>query len=482
MAGSSALDTFITTIQSLYQRPETSNQSINYTEIYNVINSNLNYTDFFTSSTTSLLDNVLPIFVLPEYTLPNMAVLYAIVTQTNNKAKLNASLSPNAVAPTASLNDSSVNDEQLMACLENCVGRADRKQVIVASEIYSELCRFLTKRLTQTNRPKRGLVLLRTAIQNLQYDSNQDTFNQNKLTSVHASLLQLSLASKNFTIALDLLSNEILDIHRPFNAKFDSKYLLGYFYYGGCIYGAMKDYKCALFFLEQALSVPALVISQIMIESYKKFILISLISKGKLPTLPKYTSRIVLSQIKPLCIVYHEIANAFTNFESDKLNSLCQKYHNSFEADGNLGLTRQLKHSFYKNNIKKLTKTFITLSLSDMALKVKLPSAREAESYMLNMIKDGEIFATMNQKDGMVSFHDNPEKYNNPVIMESLTNEMFACIKMNQNIRDMDKEITTHPHYIQKCQNSSSIDENIDSLQSTNISSMRQQSSSNLAM
>lgn len=101
-----------------------------------------------------------------------------------------------------------------------------------------------------------------------------------------------------------------------------------------------------------------------------------------------------------MCSSYHEIAVAFTNFDSEKLNTLCQKYHNSFEADKNLGLLKQLQHSFYKNNIQKLTKTYITLSLSDMAQKVKLPSAKEAETYMLNMIKDREIFATINQKAG----------------------------------------------------------------------------------
>jgi len=399
-------------------------------------------------------------------------------------------------------------------------------KVLVASDVYSELCHYLTRRLTQTDRPKRGLVLLRTAIQNLQYDTNLGLLRPNKLTTVHADLLQLSLASKNFTIALDLLANEILDIHKPFSNKFDAKFLLSYFYYGGCIYAAMKHYKSAMFFFEQSLSVPALAISQIMIESYKKFILTSLIStgnyicgifvilyfkvflnkifEGKLPSLPKYTSRIVLNQIKPLCSLYHELATAFTNFDSEKLFSLCHKYHNTFEADGNLGLIKLLQQSFYKNNIKKLTKTYITLSLSDMALKVKLPTANEAETYMRNMIKDGEIFATINQKDGlfimlyllktkqfknkilyfflkgMVSFHDNPEKYNNPLIMEKLTKEMFECIEMNQNIKEMDKEITTHPHYIQKCQNSSMVEESIDSLQSANISSMR--SNSNLAM
>ena len=84
---------------------------------------------------------------------------------------------------------------------------------------------------------------------------------------------------------------------------------------------------------------------------------------------------------------------------------------------------------------------------------------------------------------GMVSFHDNPEKYDNPLIMEQLTNQMFSCIRMDSNIKEMDKEITTHPHYIQKCQNNSTVDDNTDQLlQSSNISSLRQQQSSNNLM
>lgn len=270
----------------------------------------------------------------------------------------------------------------------------------MANDIFSDLCHFYTNKLIQMNRPKRGLLVIDNAMKKIQFDSNSGRIRVNQLTTVHSDLLKLSLASKNFSLALELMSREILDINKSPTSQFDSKYLLGYFYYSGCIYASLKHYDNALFAFEQVLSVPATALSQIMIEAYKKFILISLISKGKLQQLPKYTSRIVLNQIKPLCASYHELATAFVNYEQDKLNSLCQKYHDSFEADRNGGLVKQLQNASYKKNIQKLTKTFITLSLADMALKVKLPTAKDAENLMLNMIKDGEIFATINQKDG----------------------------------------------------------------------------------
>ena len=85
----------------------------------------------------------------------------------------------------------------------------------------------------------------------------------------------------------------------------------------------------------------------------------------------------------------------------------------------------------------------------------------------------------------MVSFHDNPEKYDNPQIMEHLTRQMFECIQMDANIKEMDKEIATHPHYIQKCLNSSVVsgDDSSDQLIHTaavaSSGLARQQSSSN---
>jgi COP9 signalosome complex subunit 3 len=39
-------------------------------------------------------------------------------------------------------------------------------------------------------------------------------------------------------------------------------------------------------------------------------------------------------------------------------------------------------------------------------------------------IEDGEIFATINQKDGMVIFHDDPEKYNSPAMLRRLEEEV----------------------------------------------------------
>ena len=50
-------------------------------------------------------------------------------------------------------------------------------------------------------------------------------------------------------------------------------------------------------------------------------------------------------------------------------------------------------------------------------------------------IEDGEIFATINQKDGMVRFHDNPEKYNSPNMLLEVDKEVRYSL-VGQYYRD----------------------------------------------
>ena len=120
MSGNQTLEAFVNTIRNLYQQTEP-----NYTDIYNTINSHL---ELFKDNGSNLLDNVLPVFTLPEYTLPNMAVLYAIVSQLKNSVNNSGAT---ATAPDVSTVNTSaiINQETLLNNVENCINSADSKQV-----------------------------------------------------------------------------------------------------------------------------------------------------------------------------------------------------------------------------------------------------------------------------------------------------------------------------------------------------------------
>jgi len=249
--------------------------------------------------------------------------------------------------------------------------------------------------------------------------------------------------------ALQFLQVDITDVSKE-GGQYDAKHFLLYHYYGGMIYTALKNYERALYFYEVAVTTPSLAVSHIMLESYKKYILVALILQGKIPNLPKYTSQVVARYIKPLCQHYHDLATAYGTNNSSELRNVVAKHTDTFTRDNNIGLVKQCVTSMYKKNIQRLTKTFLTLSLSDMANRVQLSGPKEAEKYVLHMIEDGEIYATINQKDGMVSFHDNPLKYNNVGMLLQLDSEMQKCVQLDEKLKEMDREVAVNPQYVQK--------------------------------
>lgn len=57
-----------------------------------------------------------------------------------------------------------------------------------------------------------------------------------------------------------------------------------------------------------------------------------------------------------------------------------------FWQDNNLGLVKQVLSSMYKRNIQRLTQTYLTLSLEDIARSVQLETPRDAEMHVLRMV------------------------------------------------------------------------------------------------
>ena len=63
--------------------------------------------------------------------------------------------------------------------------------------------------------------------------------------------------------------------------------------------------------------------------------------------------------------------------------------------DANFGLAKQLVGALHQKNIQRLTQTYVTLSLEDIAGAVKLGGAREAETHVLRMVRGTVIMMLM---------------------------------------------------------------------------------------
>lgn len=268
--------------------------------------------------------------------------------------------------------------DQLLPRLREFIADCNGEQVRTAPEVFADVCHFYAQTLLTSGSAVKGIAILSKAIDKIQLHPSQ-------LSSIHSDLCQLCLAAKCLKPALSVLDREITDISRE-NGHFDVKYFLLYYYYGGMIYAAVKNYDRALYFFEMALTTHSLAVSCIMLEAYKKYVLVSLTVHGKVLQLPKYTPQVVSRFIRPMSQQYLDLAVAYSTNSPEELKTVIAKHSEVFTRDNNVGLVNQVLQSLHKKNIQRLTKTFLTLSLTDVAARVSLTSADEAEYRIITMV------------------------------------------------------------------------------------------------
>ena len=126
------------------------------------------------------------------------------------------------------------------------------------------------------------------------------------------------------------------------------------------------------------------------------------------------------------------------------------KHQEVFTADNNMGLVRQVMSSQVRSSIRRLTRTFITLSLADLATRVGLSSPQEVEAELVSMIQAGSIQARISQQDGMVSFDTNPDSFSSPAMLGLLEAGVSAAIFLDRQVTSMEEEMMMSPAYVKK--------------------------------
>ena len=393
----------------------------------------------------TLLDTALEALDWQEHSLGVLYMLYVKVSMLTSNVALNEDF------------------ELIFFQFQLFVTQCNASQIHFATGNFAHMSHIITTELCKRGMALRGIRPLSNAIEKAQTSPTQ-------LTSLHADLCQLCLAAKCLKPALKYIDVEVTEIAKE-NGWFECKHFLSYYYYSGMIYTALKRYNHALFCFEQAVSCPASVVSHIMLEAFKKYTIIQLITEGDALPLPKYTSHVVTRFVKVLCTEYNELVQAFATKDPAKVNGVIQMHTNVFASDKNLGLVKQVASSLQWRNIQRLTKTFITLSLSDVAARTFLEGPAQAELHLRRMIEDDQILAYIDQESEMVSFYDDSEKYNTENMFKVMDEHIKLVTELDQKITTMDQTIQVNPMYVQKINSMTTQEEDFDGGMLTSSSS-----------
>lgn len=325
-------------------------------------------------------------------------------------------------------------DGDFLLSIVEFINSCSAEQIRLAPEKFISVCKSFKDKVMQLQVPIQGIVPLRTAIRKLQASSEQ-------LTTLHSDYLLLCLLAKCYKAGLSILDDDIFEVDQP-------RDLFLYCYYGGMINIGLKRYRKAWECLHNVITAPMTTLNAIAVEAYKKYILVSIILSGQVPLFPKYTSSTAQRNLKSHTQPYVDLANCYATGTFSELEGCIQTNLEKFQSDSNLGLVKQVLSSLYKRNIQRLTQTYLTLSLQDIANAAQLKTPREAEMHVLQMIQDGEIFATINQKDGMVSFHEDPEQYKTCGMIEHIDSSIHRLMALSKKLGSLDEHMSCDPAYL----------------------------------
>lgn len=314
-------------------------------------------------------------------------------------------------------------------------------------DIFSRMCKAFANLLIARNRPHLGIQPLKNVIKIVRREG--------ELLNVMTTFLLLCIRSNNFKPAMEVLNVDVVEIRHE-GTKMDVVDILLYFYYGGLCYLALKNYPRANLFFEITISAPATAISKIMIEAYKKYLLTSFIRYGKVKTTTVkagHSSNVFFKSVRGTTQAYNDVTECKTVAE---LQDNLSRNENLYNDDGNYGLVKQCVVSMHKRNIQKLTKTFLTLSLTDITNLVKLDRVALTEKYLTEMVMEGTIQARINHEQGMVYFLDQLEDSKSEEALANLSEQIAKCVEINTKFRELDDIIKTSAQFQEKLQRTTS--------------------------
>jgi len=271
------------------------------------------------------------------------------------------------------------------------------------------------------------------------------------LTPQHAMLFQCCLLAKCFNAALPVLLQPVYEVD-PSTTGLKSRDFLTYCYYGGMCFVGLRRYDEAANLLLHAITAPASAVSAVVVAAFKTFTMTSLIGGGVVPSFPRFTPPVVQRNLKALCVPYFALSDAYKTRSGEQLGKVAKIHEAAFAADGNSGLLALVVKSLVKRNVQRLTQTYLTLSLADIASAVHMQGgAAEAEKQVVCMIEAGEIFASISQRDGMVSFHDvGTDQYSSVAMAAQLDGEIREAMAMSDRVRSVDEAVKCDKTYLAK--------------------------------
>lgn len=326
------------------------------------------------------------------------------------------------------------------------LGSCSVDQIRRAPGCFASLCSFFRAHAIRLDQAKRAICPLLKAISAICHAPGS-------ICPAHSDLFQVCLLTKCYSAAAPLLVEYPVAVD-PKATHVTATDVLLYCYYGGMVLTGLRQYVRAQNLYLAAITAPTQVLNAITVACLKKYTLVSLIVSGKVEALPNYVSPPVLRALKGECAPYSELArlvSAGTDAAATaQLTEFAIGRHEIWRADGNAGLVQLVISSKFCRGVKSLTETYSTLSTTRMADLVGLPDAASVQEQILRMVDSGNLHACIDERQGIVSFLEDPEGFSSKDSWARLDGLIQRCMEVSSAVAEADHAVSCDKTFLNK--------------------------------
>jgi COP9 signalosome complex subunit 3 len=308
------------------------------------------------------------------------------------------------------------------------------------------------------------------------------------LTSSHLTLVKLALESQLFAPIVPVLekfifyfpgttnqpqSKYICAVGLPGHAyitpgsgltsKLKYQEVLEYFIFSATVFIGLRNWEMASDCLENVICYPVKEngVSKIMVEAYKKWVLVNLMLEGKPINLPSTTNNNAAKIYHIVAKPYDAIATLFESASAARLKAEADFGQSVWRDDGNSGLVLHVLAAYQKFQIRNLTNIYSKISIPEVINLTtsaetgnRLPSPQAAETLVENMIAEGSLHAILSRSPNQpaVLTFTNGSVLSEAEAQKELTGSMDFLHALTQEIKETDRRLTHEKEYIKYVQ------------------------------
>eukprot|EP00112_Aurelia_sp_Birch-Aquarium-sp1_P011208 Seg236.5 transcript_id=Seg236.5/GoldUCD/mRNA.D3Y31 product="26S proteasome non-ATPase regulatory subunit 3" protein_id=Seg236.5/GoldUCD/D3Y31 len=155
---------------------------------------------------------------------------------------------------------------------------------------------------------------------------------------------------------------------------------------------------------------------------------------GEIPDIKTFREAILKKTLVP----YLKLTQAVRTGDLKLFNSVIEQYKEKFHAEKTYTLIIRLRHNVIKTGVRMISLSYSRISLSDIAKKLLLDSAEDAEFIVSKAIRDGVIEATINHAEGYVQSKENTDVYSTTEPQNAFHQRISFCLDIyNQSVKAM---------------------------------------------